>query len=251
MQASPDHQKLEEYIEEGINNALGQPNSNTPVKQREKAQLTRPQDDPIKQKQQAQASDTKDSVKPLTDNDSVSTDNWNTADRLRRRTCPSTKCGIVGHHYYREKITVFESKNEWARITRYYDASCVDGNSLHINSGDSSCTENNGIVNEKFAEWVSVEFLSEDLPPDPAVDPVNEVLVNNSDDYELYKDVFVRSATKLVSAGTCKPEDFELSGGWIKSVSSFKDRTVYFTYCGGMDIGNRIYLDASTEETFK
>lgn len=37
----------------------------------------------------------------------------------------------------------------------------------------------------------------------------------------------------------------ERKGGWAKS-SNDRDRPVYFMYCGGMTVSNRIYLNAAT-----
>ena len=92
---------------------------------------------------------------------------WVTAYRLNRRTCPSTSCGIVGQLSFNEGIEVFEQSNGWVRISKYYFASCVEGQSEYINTGNNNCTSRNGIVEGKLAEWVSVKFLSEDQPRDP------------------------------------------------------------------------------------
>ena len=89
---------------------------------------------------------------------------WVTTDRLKRRTCPSTACGIVGQLFFREGTTVYEQTDGWARISNYYTASCVNGRNEYVDSGNSRCTPDNGIVEGKFAEWVSADFLSQDRP---------------------------------------------------------------------------------------
>ena len=40
-------------------------------------------------------------------------------------------------------------------------------------------------------------------------------------------------------------------GGFVKAQGGYKDQPVYFTYCGGMKVSNRIYLDVSSGELFK
>jgi Protein of unknown function (DUF4236) len=175
---------------------------------------------------------------------------WVTADRLNRRTCPSTACGIVGQLFFREAATIYEQKNSWARISTYYDASCNNGRSEYVESGNNQCKSENGIVDGKFAEWVSVQFLSQDRPPDPAAEAkVTEALVAQSDDYRIYKAAFVRAAEDLISTGQCSAADFKEMGGWMKSISH-KDQPIYFTYCGGLTVANRLYLNAETGKIF-
>ncbi len=75
--------------------------------------------------------------------------------------------------------------------------------------------------------------------------------VGQSDDYDKYKISFMEAAEKLIKSGRCTVADFEQIGGWVKSSATFKDRPVYFTYCGGMTRSDRLYLDASTGEIFQ
>ena len=79
-------------------------------------------------------------------------DAWVTADRLNRRTCPQPTCGSVGVQFFREGVTIYEQKNGWARITRPYDASCFNGVSEYVDSGENACDAANGIVNGRIAE---------------------------------------------------------------------------------------------------
>lgn len=74
--------------------------------------------------------------------------------------------------------------------------------------------------------------------------------VSQSDDFERYKGAFVTAARKLIDNGTCKVSDFEYVGGFLKSMNH-KNKPVYFTYCGGMTISNRLYLNVSTGQIFR
>ena len=178
-------------------------------------------------------------------------DAWVTADRLNRRTCPQPTCGSVGVQFFREGVTIYEQKNGWARITRPYDASCFNGVSEYVDSGENACDAANGIVNGRLAEWVSTEYLSSQRPPDPALGATGVyALVGSSDDYATYKDAFAKAASELMSDGTCSQADFEELGGWLRS-SFQRDEPVYFTYCGGITRENRLYLNASTGEVFR
>ena len=185
------------------------------------------------------------------DTSESSNKHWVTSDRLNRRTCPSTDCGIVGQFFFREGTDVFEDKDGWARVSRYYDASCANGRSEYVDSEDSRCDPENGIVDGKFAEWVLADFLSEDRPPNPAADATGlEVLVEGSDDFQKYRGAFAQAAQSLISSGQCREADFREWGGWMKSVND-RSQPIYFIYCGGSKVSNRLYLNTETGEVFR
>lgn len=89
---------------------------------------------------------------------------WVTAERLNRRTCPSTDCGSVGQALLGEAVTVRERRGGWARISEPRDARCREGRSALVDSGTVDCTAPNGITDGRLAEWVSAEFLSATRP---------------------------------------------------------------------------------------
>lgn len=177
-------------------------------------------------------------------------DHWVTSDRLDRRTCPSASCGLVGQLFFREKATVFERRNGWGRISKHYSASCQSGHSKYVDSGNSACTVENGIVNGKFAEWVKLEQLSKTRPADPGAGATGiAALVSSSDDYRIHKDAFVKAAQTLLWQRKCTESDFKEAGGWYKSISHRNER-IYFMFCGGLKSDNKIYLDASNGRIF-
>lgn len=180
----------------------------------------------------------------------ASSDAWVTVDRLHRRTCPAERCGEVGWVGFREKVTVHEQRDGWARITQHYDASCHNGRSEYVESGDARCVSENGIVDGQFAEWVRVSSLSATRPADPGEGATGfHALVAESDDYHQFGDVFAKAAAELITSGQCSRADFEQGGGWLKSTTR-RDDPVYFTYCGGMRRSNRLYLNAATGRVF-
>lgn len=175
-------------------------------------------------------------------------DGWGTVDNLNRRTCPAPKCGVVGALKFREKATILEEKDGWVRITKYYDASCVNGISQYVDSGNKKCVSSNGINNGEFAEWVYAKYLSSTRPADPAANtPASYALVKGSDDFRIYKDAFDKAADQLITSGKCSAGDFREMGGWMKS-SNHRSKPIYFTYCGGMRSSNKVYLNAATGE---
>ncbi|EFH3430396.1 hypothetical protein GRO86_23425 [Escherichia coli] len=175
---------------------------------------------------------------------------WVVVDRTERHTCPSSKCGVAGKLFFREGVDFLEKKGEWVRITEPYSASCVGGESEYIKEGNKSCTRKNGIVNGKFSEWVKLSDLSSERPSDPAENASgDDTLIKGSDDYRIYKKEFSSAARKLINEGVCTESDFKEIGGWM--ASSNKGKNIYFTYCGGMTLSNRIYLDVKSGKTFR
>ena len=151
---------------------------------------------------------------------------------------------------FREKATIFEDRNGWARVSKYYDAFCRNGLSQYVESGNAACTESNGIVDGRFAEWVSLRYLSSMRPADPSAGATGGyALVSGSDDYGKYKDVFAQTAAQLIASKRCTKGDFDETGGWLKSMIH-NDSPVYFTYCGGIHLRNRLYLNAATGHVF-
>ena len=179
-------------------------------------------------------------------------DRWVNSERLDRHSCPDTRCGRVGTLFFREGVKRHEEKGEWVRISPYYDAGCRAGMTAYVQGGDTSCTVKNGIKNGKLAEWVQKKSLSVKQPANPAASATgNYTLIKDSDDYKKYKDIFAKTAQELVASGQCSEADFQQSGGFLKSTTTYKDKPVYFTYCGGMTIANRLYLDAKTGKVFR
>ncbi len=76
-------------------------------------------------------------------------------------------------------------------------------------------------------------------------------LIKDSDDYSRYSQAFSVAAKTLINDGRCKVSDFKDMGGWVKSSTTYKNQPIYFTYCGGMMLKNRIYLDTSNGRIFK
>ena len=66
---------------------------------------------------------------------------------------------------------------------------------------------------------------------------VRAEVIRKSDDYNLYANVFLRTAKRLVNAGSCSIRDFKNNGGWIRSATY---PSVYFTYCGQAVTNNRV-----------
>ncbi|MEZ8126609.1 SH3 domain-containing protein [Vibrio splendidus] len=139
--------------------------------------------------------------------------------------------GLITDYLYKgEKVEVLEKQGEWARISDY----------IVLKEGGP-----------QTAEWVSMSGLSNDeviISEKESVEILDSYLVK-SDDLKIHKEKFRNTVAELISDGECDPSDFEELGGWVKSVK-YSDRDVYFIYCGGLSLENKIYLDVNTNEIF-
>jgi hypothetical protein len=147
---------------------------------------------------------------------------------------PNKSGKITNTLYKRQKVKVFEIKDGWARISRFYDGG-VEGLSGNV------------------ARWVFAKYLSVNRPEEEKVANLNSPVakaIKSSDDFSKYQSVFVSASEKFIKSGKCRLADFKEMGGWWRS-TNHKPKPVYFTYCGGMTKSNRIYLNAATGKTFR
>ena len=181
-------------------------------------------------------------------NDTGQPDNrlWLTVQYADKHTCPSERCGVAGRMMFREAAFPEERQNGWVRISRRYDANCVNGRSRYIRHGNAACVASNGIADGQLAEWVRADQLSSVRPSDPADNATaDEQLVRGSDDFAQHHAVFARLARQLIADGRCTQAEFEEQGGFTKSVTQ-EDEPVYFMYCGNMTIANQVRVNART-----
>lgn len=92
---------------------------------------------------------------------------WVAVEDLERHTCPSDDCGVVGRFFFRESVPVFETQADWSRVSMNKTAACFDGVSLYVETGPDQCSEQNGIREGEFAEWVRTEYLADLEPAQP------------------------------------------------------------------------------------
>lgn len=91
---------------------------------------------------------------------------------------------------------------------------------------------------------------AERIEADASAAEVAQRLIAGSDDLDEHHAVFSDAAMALVAGGTCTEAEFIENGGWVRS-TTFESRQVYFVYCGGSTVANRLYLDAATGDVFR
>ena len=214
---NPDHNTLEEYINSGIQKSIGGGESDG-KKSGDETEST-PQ---VKEKEI-----------PVESSKAVD-DYYVTSEKLNVRLAPNKTGKITNTLYMRQKVEVFQVKDGWARISRYYDGG-IEGL-----SGD-------------VARWVFAKYLSTNRPAEEQETNLNSPVakaIKSTDDFSKYQKLFVSASEELIKSGNCSLGDFTEMGGWWRS-TNHKPKPVYFTYCGGMTISNRIYLDTVTGKTFR
>ncbi|PKG39734.1 SH3 domain-containing protein [Psychromonas sp. Urea-02u-13] len=148
-------------------------------------------------------------------------DYYVSANRLSVRLGPSTTASITNALNRKQKVEVFEVKNGWARVSKYYNGS-IEGEIGQV------------------ARWVSAKYLSYTKPTDAFTNNTQlEKSIKNSDNYSQYRKNFILVSDKLIKQGRCSIADYKEMGGWVRS-TTHKPKPMYFTYCDG----SKVYINA-------
>lgn len=158
------------------------------------------------------------------------TDYYVSPPKLGVREMPKFDAFVESVVYRGDKLHILEKRDGWGRISPYY---------VYEDGGP------------EVAEWVPMEALLEVAPTITKEERIETIshYIENSDDFKQYFDVFIKTTDSLLKDGTCTPEDFEETQGWIRSVT-FNEQEAYFVYCGGLKQANKIYLDVHSGKTF-
>ncbi len=158
------------------------------------------------------------------------TDYYVSPPKLGVRETPNHDAFIESVVYRGDKLHILEKRDGWGRISPYY---------VYEEGGP------------EVAEWVPMNALLEVAPTITKEERIETVsaYIEKSDDFKQYFERYIETTDRLLKEKTCSPEDFEELGGWVRSLR-YKDRDVYFVYCGGLKQANKIYLDVQTGEIF-
>lgn len=217
----PDHALLTEYVDKDIKKYLG--DEYKPTEPESITIQTPPINNVTSLNQPVQEGDDV----PLIGNYVV------TSRKLNVRLAPN-KNGVIANTLSKgQRVEVFEFKDGWARISRSYDG------------------EAEGLTGT-VARWVVEEDISTNFYPENKkvkTDSAIENAIKSSEDFSKYQSIFISASEKLIKSGKCNLGDFKEMGGWWRS-SSHNPKPIYFTYCGGMNINNRIYLNVVSGAIF-
>ncbi|WP_117234113.1 hypothetical protein [Vibrio maerlii] len=127
--------------------------------------------------------------------------------------------------YKGEEVDTYEESSSFTRITPY----------IVLEEGG-----------EEIANWVNSNKLADEKPTisSKETDEMIEGLIGGSDDYKTYKEIMHQHTEALIKSGRCKHEEFIELDGWMRSIN-YSGRDVYFVYCGGLNVNNKVYLDTN------
>lgn len=154
------------------------------------------------------------------------------ADRTNVRLCPAITCPTANSFDRGQAVQVFEIKQGWGRITKYYDASAERDEFPQITA-------------ETVANWVRIDLLSRTRPADDASAKFDSALIDTRIDGIPEKPAYGLSATdiailrkyavKLLQDGQCSAID-----DGDKSLSKAGQ---YYVHCRG-EPSNRFFSAA-------
>ncbi len=132
--------------------------------------------------------------------------------------------------YIGDSVRVLARQDGWGRISNFY---------VYKEGG------------EEMAEWVKMTELSHLKPVISPVehDDIVSSYISRSDDFKAYQEKFIKVTSQLLQEKICEPQDFEELHGWMRSLN-YPDRNVYFIYCGGLNVSDKVYYDVDSEEIF-
>ena len=104
---------------------------------------------------------------------------------------------------------------------------------------------------ESDYDWILAKYLSERLPSSGSAETDEfEMIVAGSEDFRRHRDVFAEAARKLVDAGTCNETELAAQGGFHRAAGG-SSPDIYFAYCGGDTMSDRVFVDTKSQEIFR
>ncbi len=186
-------------------------------------------DKPVDTEGQVEISHT-ETIKSIKDLKPENMDYYVDADKLAIREATDKEAFVKRYLYRGEKVSLLEKKDGWGRVSAYF---------VYEQGGP------------EVAEWINLDGLDEKAPvitPEERKKTIQNYIAG-SDDLVQFEEIFLDKTNELLNDGSCSPADFEELGGWVKS-TKYTSRDVYFIYCGGLKLADKIYLDVRTGDIF-
>lgn len=137
---------------------------------------------------------------------------------LEERLAPSANGSITNRIYRKQKVEVFEIKDGWARVSKYYDGA-VEGNTSQV----ARWVLASGLSSSQPAELPQPPIQSDSRIAKDAIPKVGQQGLNEQDVRILYK-----GALKFLNSGKCSRVEYG-----DKSTSK---ANTYFVNCGGPNL---------------
>jgi hypothetical protein len=146
------------------------------------------------------------------------------------RTQPSQTAPSEGTAYLGEHIEALGHQEDWIRIAPIYQL------------------EDDG---EQTSQWLPLDVVGKEPISTKSEQWAQAIIsyIDKSDDFSEHDEAFIKATQTLLVEKQCRASDFVEIGGWVKSINYKND--VYFTYCGGLETSDKIYLDVKTGRVFR
>jgi hypothetical protein len=169
-------------------------------------------------------------VEPTSSSTPQPKDYYVSVDSAEIRVQPSPTAPSEGTAYLGEHIEALGHQDDWIRIAPIYQL------------------EDDG---EQTSQWLPLDVV-DDEPISMKSEQWAQAIISyieKSDDFSQHDEAFIKATQLLLAEKQCRAHDFVEIGGWVKSINYEDD--VYFTYCGGLETSDKIYLDVKTGKIFR
>lgn len=159
------------------------------------------------------------------------------ADVLKIRLGPNSQFEHSYNMYNNQRTNVYEFKDGWARVSKSANHSkWAYGKYL-------TQVNKNSIVSQKPAKRKKKSQVKKKVPK-PKFDTRLVKYIAKSDNYKKHSKVFINVSQRLISQRVCRISDFRKTSGWME----LSEDEMYFTYCGGFNKKDKIYINLVTNE---
>ncbi len=172
----------------------------------------------------------RDVVVPEQPSTPPATDYYVSVDSAEIRRQPSKAAPSEGTAYLGEHIEALGHQEDWIRIAPIYQLE------------DDA---------EPTSQWLPLDVVDDEPISTTSEQWAQAIIsyIDKSDDFSENEEAFVKATQSLLIEKQCRASDFVEIGGWVKSIN-YKD-DVYFTYCGGLETSDKIYLNVKTGRIFR
>jgi hypothetical protein len=125
----------------------------------------------------------------------------------------------------RDEISIYDTSGRWVRINKQ---------------------------SEKEGQWIYSQDTSSNFPSVTEKEKRLQMkrLIRGTDDFEQNEERFIDLTMQVIATEDCSQEDIQILGGWIRSLT-YSEEPVYYTYCGGIEPQNKLYLNLASGEWFR
>jgi hypothetical protein len=141
---------------------------------------------------------------------------------------PTFESQVVGKTELREVVKVYEERNRWSRVQSW----------VNETTGKS--------------QWIYNEHLSLENPGDTVQERYRDIkqLIVRTDDFEQHEARFIELTDQVLQSQQCSQSDLEQLQGWIRSFN-YPDEPIYYSYCGGLDVEDKLYINLDNGDIFR